>query len=305
MPAVANESDAVRDSGPRRVVIQRNPTSGSGRGRQQIRMLIRHLREAGFVVRLFANRDRLDDFVQRSEIRNSIFALVAAGGDGTVAGLCHRHPDLPIAVLPMGTENLVARHLNIPRCGRTVANMIRGGKSRVFDTAFVNDQRFLLMASAGVDAEVVHRLSTERTGNISYWSYLQPIARSFLKYHYPPIDVCSRDGKVLATGSHVIVTNIPEYGFRMKFSPQADPADGKLDVRIYQHAGRQRTILHALRTRAGWGDRPGDVVRLQAESVELKARDQHVPVQFDGDPVGLCPVQIRIDPQSLRLFVPT
>lgn len=285
-------------------MIQRNPTSGSGRGRQQIRILIHHLRSAGYRVRLFAHRDRLDRFVRDPDNSSSVAAVVAAGGDGTVAGLSHRHPAVPIAILPLGTENLVARYLRIPRCGRTVADMIRIGQTRVLDTGFVNDQRFMLMVSAGIDAEVVHRLSTERRGNISHLSYLKPIFRSFMDYHYPPIDVCSVDGKVLATGSHVIATNIPEYGFRMKFSPLADPTDGKLDIRIYQQVGRQRTILHALRTRAGWTDRTSDVVRLQAEAVELRPRGDSVPVQFDGDPAGLCPVKIRIDRQSLRLFVP-
>ena len=293
---------SIDDGAKKRVVIQRNPTSGSGRGGQQIRILARELKSAGYQVRLFANRDRLDEFLDQPKIHTDVACLVAAGGDGTVASLAHRHPEFPIATLPLGTENLVARHLQIPRCGRTVAKLIQKNVTRTFDTGFVDDQRFLLMVSAGLDAEVVRRLSSVRSGNISHVSYVWPILQSFLGYKGPVVDVHNDTGDVTASGTHVVVTNIGEYGFRMKFCPDADPQDGLLDVRVFTKRGRIRTILHALRVKLGFADRVDDVIRFQATSVELRSAGA-APVQFDGDPAGQCPVKIRIDPQSMKLIV--
>lgn len=285
------------------VVIQRNPTSGSGRGRKQLLSMIRRLRSAGMKVRLFADRDRFDSFVAAASEQEKIRCLVAAGGDGTVASLANRHSRFPIAVLPLGTENLVARHLGISRCGTAAAEIILKGLTRVFDTAFVNNQRFLLMVSTGVDADIVRRLSSSRTGNITHSSYISPIVKSFLRYNFPSVTVHGADGAVLGRGTHVVVTNIPEYGFRMPFAPLADPHDGKLDIRIFQQSGTLATIRHAVRTRLGGSDRPGEVLRLNATEVEISAAEDDVPVQFDGDPGGFCPVHVRIAPASMTLVV--
>lgn len=286
-----------------RILIQRNPTSGSGRGATELRKLIRELRAMRYRVRLFARRENLDEFLSRPDVKATVTCLVAAGGDGTVASLAHRHSEYPIAVLPLGTENLVARHLKIPRCGRTVAEMIKQNKVKYFDTGFVNDQRFLVMVSAGVDAEVVRRLSTIRTGNISRLSYVWPIVQSFFRYRFSGVEVHGPDGQLLASGSHVIISNMPEYGFRMPFCPEADPTDGRLDVRVFRSAGATASLLHAIRTRLGLSDSRRDVARFCLTEVHLRSDSETVPVQFDGDPTQYCPVSVTVAPKSMKLIV--
>lgn len=286
------------------VVVQRNPTSGSGRRAKQILTLIRELRRLGYRVRLFGNRDRLDQFVANSAVQTSLRCLVAAGGDGTIAGLANRHPELPIAALPLGTENLVARYLQIPCCGETVAQMIHSSVTRTFDTGFANDQRFLLMASVGVDADVVRRLDAARVGNIRHLSYVKPILQSFLRYRFPRLSVHSLDGALHGEGTHVIVTNIPAYGFQMPFSPHADPHDGTLDVRIFRRAGRMTTLIHAFRTRLGMSDKDDDVHRFSATEIEIRSEDADTPSQCDGDPAPSCPLQIKVAPTSMTMVVP-
>ncbi len=286
------------------VVIQRNPTSGSGRGANQILNLIRELRRLNYRVRLFGSRERLDQFVGNSTVQKQLRCLVAAGGDGTVAGLVSRHPLFPIATLPLGTENLMAQYLQIPRCGDFVAQMIHKLATQSFDTAFANDRRFLLMASVGVDAQVVQRLHAVRTGNIRRLSYVKPILQSFLGYTFPVLSVYSADGGLRGEGTHVIVTNIPAYGFRMSFSPQADPQSGLLDVRVFRQTGRVTTLLHALRTRFGLADKRGDVQRFTADEIEIRSAGDNTPAQFDGDPAPCCPLRIRVAPASMTIVVP-
>ncbi len=298
------DSEIVTIPNDRRlVVIQRNPTSGSGRNAKHLRLLIHELKTAGFRVRLFANRDRFDDFVASEKENSSIRCLVAAGGDGTISSLTHRHSEFPIATLPMGTENLMARHLEIPRCGATAASAIIGGRIRRFDTGLVNDQRFLLMASVGVDADVVQRLAAVRKGNIHHLSYAKPILQSFLNYSFPKLAVYSVDGELLCEGTHVIATNVPEYGFRMPFCPDANPHDGELDVRVFKQPGRLATLSHAVRTRLGMADRTGDVVRFKATTIEVRAVADATAAQFDGDPAGTCPIRISIAPSSMTMIV--
>ena len=169
------------------VVIQRNPRSGSGKARGELLNLARQLKARGLHVRMFANRPRLDEVVRNAA--KPPVAIVAAGGDGTVGDVAGRHLDLPIAILPLGTENLLARYLKIGRDGTALANMIADGEKLRLDTAMLNEHRFQIVAGFGIDGAVTHRMDEVRTGTISHLSYIQPIVRTFRKYKYVPIRV--------------------------------------------------------------------------------------------------------------------
>src|SRR5262245_13251952 len=106
---------------PRWVVIQRNPKSGTGTTRALLGDLSHALRRRGMRVRMFKSRDRLQSWLDDPERRVQVAALVAAGGDGTVADLANRFPGIPLAILPLGTENLLAKHFEIPASGEAVA----------------------------------------------------------------------------------------------------------------------------------------------------------------------------------------
>src|ERR1700684_2684450 len=112
------------------VAVQRNPSSGDGLKRAEILALCSELRRYGIRPHLFSRRDRLAERLDRPDGRNGLVCLVAAGGDGTVSDLINRFPDVPLAILPLGTENLLARHLGIPCDGRAVAEMIAQGSTR-------------------------------------------------------------------------------------------------------------------------------------------------------------------------------
>ncbi len=259
---------------------------------------------------MFANRGRLDTFVGNPENRCRIRCLVAAGGDGTVSDLVNRHPDLPVAVLPMGTENLLARHLKMPRDGRVVAAAIQQANVRRFDTIQVGNRQFLLMASAGIDAEVVHRLHASRSGHIHHWTYVRPILQTFASYRFPEFSVTDMDTGTTTQGTHVIVSNFREYGFNLKFTPDADPTDGQLDVRVFQGRSLGSTIVHAVVSlfRAQYGRK---VIRFRSRHVSLTAsfKEQTVsdslgiPLEADGDEAGHLPVDIQVNPSAMRLIV--
>lgn len=298
------------------VVIQRNPTSGSGRDRRALHTLMQELRTQRFRVRVFSSRPRLDEFVSSPEVNERLRCLVAAGGDGTVASLAARHPMQPIAVFPMGTENLIARHLNMPRNGSVVARVIQQGRTREFDTARAGDHQFLLMASAGFDADIVRRLHLTRSGNIRHLSYLGPLLRTIMGYQLPQLTVIDHDTGREIDGSHVVISNFKEYALNLKLNPDADPTDGQLDVCVLEARSILRTILHMvcslLKTQTG-----SHVVRIRSRHLTvLPANDldacaanasQSAPpeiyLQTDGDPAGCLPAEISVNASAMRLLV--
>ncbi|MEZ6040981.1 MAG: diacylglycerol kinase family protein [Planctomycetaceae bacterium] len=292
------------------IAIQRNPQSGSGRGRSELLALVHELRQRGYRVRMFKSREQLDIWVRQDQVSRQLRCLVAAGGDGTLADLLNRHPSRPLVPFPLGTENLMARYLGIGRTPALFADMVDANQTLMFDTGLVNDHRFLLMVSLGVDADVVHRLHHERTGNIRHMSYLRPIWNAFRRFRSQRVwaTSCADSAEQIAetlplAGGHVIVANTSAYGFHFQFCPDATPHDGLLDVRVFTGTSRFAMFIHGLSLwlRLPWKNVM--VKRFQSSCIRLNAAGpagtpadtpsgvadagrSSVPAQTDGDPFG-------------------
>jgi len=218
---------------PNFVAIQRNPRSGRGKHRELLLALVRSLRSRGLTPRLFKDRERLRRWVSDPAHREHLRCIVGAGGDGTLSDVFNRFPGIPIAILPLGTENLLARHLGVPRSGEAVARLIAEGSCRRFDLGLMGQRRFALMASAGFDADVIHRLHAVRSGPISHATYLQPILESLRRYEHPPLRVTVDDAPLAREARLAIVVNIPAYAFRLPVAREARGDDGTLDLRLF------------------------------------------------------------------------
>jgi len=288
------------------VVIQRNPNSGSGRGRGELLLLARELKKRGYRVRMFSDRSRLDLYVRQIPETRSLKCIVGAGGDGTVTDLANRHPGVPVAVLPLGTENLLASYLGLTRCGRSLAAAIDRGRVRIFDSAQANGLRFLLMLSVGIDAEIVEAIHRKRSGNIYRHGYLWPILKAFCQSRPAVYVASSADGSRQISGSHIIVTNVPRYGFGLPFAADARPDDGLLDIRVFHGSSRWHIFFHALKLKLGLPLRNDEVSRFSTASVTIHAADstRRMSSQCDGDPGPSLPILITIEPRSLTLIAP-
>ena len=285
------------------VVIQRNPRSGAGSPKRRLLELITELRRSGFRVRMFRHRDRLREWIEKPQHRAALKCLVAAGGDGTVADLFNRFPGVPLAVLPSGTENLLAKYLGIPKCGVTVARMIVNGESKTFDLCQMGERRFAIMASIGFDAAVVHQLHAARHGHITHFSYFQPIWQTLRTYAYPELRVWVDDAAEPVSARMAVICNLPAYALGMKFAASADGSDGSLEVRLFQRGSAFQMLRYLFKVLTGKHELLSDVISLSGRRIRLEGAAT-VPVQIDGDPAGTTPVEISLLPSALTLFIP-
>lgn len=302
------------------VLIARNPHAGRRCRASLVDRLAEMLRDAGFVTRVLTEIDQLATEAEVLHREGRLRAVVAAGGDGTVGLIAHRTlPGVPIAILPLGTENLLARQLGISADVPKVCDAILQGKTRRFDAGQAQGRLFLLMAGCGFDADVVQRLHGSRTGHIHHLSYVKPILQTIRNYDYPDLRVycephvatadseaASRTGvdrPVCLTAKWFFAVNLPRYAMGLRIAPEAAGDDGLLDVCTF---GRG-SLWHGLRYlagitfgwHAGWPDfELNRVRRVRIES------DEPVPYQLDGDPGGYLPVEIEVLPLRLTVVVP-
>lgn len=286
------------------VAIQRNPSSGTGKKKARLLSLINALRRHGIRPRMYSRRERLDQHLRTEADRAGLLCIVAAGGDGTIADVVNRFPGVTVCPFPLGTENVLCKYLRIPDDGEMVAEMIVRHHWRDFDLGEVNGRRFTMMASAGFDGDVVHRLHDLRHGNITKLAYLKPLWQTTFTYQFPIARVFFDDDPVPVCGCLVMVANLPCYGLGLRIVPHANGSDGLLDVGVFPEPGSLKLISYGIDVMAGRQTQPGhDAVFRQARRIRLES-DSPVPIQVDGDPAGQTPCEVSIVPQSMRLIVP-
>ena len=286
------------------VAIQRNPTSGTGARRGVWLELIRELKRRGIRPRLFASRERLQAKLADPAAREQLVCVLAAGGDGTIGDVVNRYPGLPLATLPLGTENLLAKYLKIQPSGTQVAELIASGSRRRLDLGQLNGRRFTLMASCGFDAAVLHRAHASRRGNIHKWHYLPPMWHSIRQYDHPPMRVFVNDDPQPRIARLLIAVNLPKYAFGIPFAPQATADDGQLDLCLFERGSTFQMVRYFGHVIAGQHQSLPDVTSLKASRVRIEA-DVAVPWQMDGDPAGFTPVTLEVLPGAMEVFAPS
>jgi len=154
-----------------RILIIGNPVAGRGRAARRITALELHLCRAGHEVEVFLTETGGDARRRASQVRDGIDRIVVVGGDGTLNEVLNGLPDpakTPLLLLPMGTANVLARELGLPRQPEQAAGLIDRGVVRRLDMGSLGNRRFLALASAGFDAMVTQDLCTRRRGVLGF-----------------------------------------------------------------------------------------------------------------------------------------
>jgi YegS/Rv2252/BmrU family lipid kinase len=232
--------------------------------------------------------------------------LVAIGGDGTVADVAsaaiqHR---LPLAILPGGSTNIIARELGIPADPGAGAALIFGAHRLKQIDAGASDRRiFLHMVGAGFDSRFFARSNPALKRKVGWLAYLPAAARTL--FDRPVVARVTVDGtEVRAVTPMVLVANGRSIiHSALRIAEGISKSDGVFDVFIVTaRSGPQKArVVGRMVTRKL--DASPFVIRLRGQEIAIET-DPPLPVQFDGDVSGETPVRIRMLPGALRVVVP-
>ncbi len=254
--------------------------------------------------------DRYAALVGDIERQGDPCCVVAAGGDGTVSLVVNLTPaEIPIAIMPLGTENLLAKQLGVKPDADFVFRVVCSGRPTSIDAGDANGRLFLLMAGCGFDAEVVQRLHRVRKGHIHRLSYAKPILDSIRSYEYPELRVYCEprpeadQGPEAIRARWVFAVNLPRYAGGLQIAPQASGSDGLLDVCTFKEGSLINGLWYLSGVALGYHEGLDDFQSLRASRLRVES-EQPVPYQLDGDPGGTLPVDIRVLPARATVLVP-
>jgi YegS/Rv2252/BmrU family lipid kinase len=247
-------------------------------------------------------------------VREGFGTIVAAGGDGTANEVLNGIADVPhglkavrLGILPLGTINVFARELGIPRRLDAAVQTLTAGKETTIDLGCVvfganghaRSRYFLQLAGAGVDSRAIELVSWKVKKRFGFMAYVVDALRAAGEKQ-PLITVqCGSD----VSGELVLLGNGRFYGGSFAVFPSASLRDGLLDICVIPKVSWPRAAQIAGGLLTGRVHRWSSAVCLQATQVRLASATK-VILQLDGENTGELPATLSVLPKALRVVVP-
>jgi YegS/Rv2252/BmrU family lipid kinase len=304
-----------------RVLVIANLTAGAGAGRINKRRLLEVAQrdlERDFQVEVAAvDSSAAVIELARVSATSDFHAIVAAGGDGTInavvngmmrAGLDSATTLPPLGVLPMGTGNVFAFNMDIPRSWRDACRTIRTGNVRTIDvgvaTAGDETRHFLLMAGVGFDAKVVEDTSLRLKYVLRDFAYVLKTLQNVVLHQGARVTLRFVEGRVHREEAWlVMIGNAASYAWDIKVTQHARVDDGVLDVCLMPFENKIVSIQQAMQILTGQHIERGTARYWQTRSLRIES-EPSVPVQLDGDEWARTPLEIRVLPAAIRVLAP-
>ena len=291
-----------------KILIIHNQSSGYGDG--AVFDFVRSLSKAGneITLRVF---DKDDPWPDKLDDAAGFDAVVASGGDGTIARACYdlRGTGIPLLPFPSGTSNALATNLFSPSEPHALAKQLVEGETLDFDLGEISfageSHGFSLVAGCGYDATIMHAAEANKQllGPMAYFqaAFTNPNPQ---KSHFT-IEI---DGELIEVdGLCVMVANFSKMQYDIALMHQNLPRDGLLDVIILKGENAFGLIPPFMATildrNGGYPDR-GDLVEVHRGMHVKVVADPPLPIQFDGEPCPqTTPFEARLLPMHSRFIV--
>jgi diacylglycerol kinase family enzyme len=268
----------------------------------------------------------------KEAIAKGAAVVLAAGGDGTVRAVAEAlsGTDTPLALLPSGTGNLLARNLELPLddLEHSVETALTGD-DRTIDVGTVEVERpdgsratntFLVMAGVGLDAQMIANTNPEQKKKVGWLAYVDAIARSLRRNHRIRLRYTVDGSPIQTMSAHtVLVGNCGALPGNILLLPDAKIDDGIFDLVALRPKGAIGWVQ--IWVKIVWEN---GVLRRSAVGRKLMGLSKEVRTlryltgrsfvarfsrpeeyELDGDPFGKAvAIRVLVEPLALKVRVP-
>ena len=230
--------------------------------------------------------------------------MAVHGGDGSineaVAGLCQIEGRRPaLALIAGGTANVLALETGTGLASLRIAQDIMDGRTTPLYYGLANGRPFLLMASAGFDAAVVHQCPSGLKATLGKWAYIAAAIALKRRARTPDLLVTVA-GRTLVCRI-AICANASRYGGDFVIAPETHATRPGIQLVLVEQDGLLALLRIGWRLLTGSSLEGAGVLTLGADEIEIAAIAP-TPTQLDGDPLGKTPLHVTTADPPLRLI---
>ncbi len=219
--------------------------------------------------------------------------IAAAGGDGTLNAVVNgAAPNgRTLALLPLGTANVLAREIGLPHDTEQLAALLANAAPRPIWPGRAGDRLFVTMASAGFDLQIVAAVDPgfkQRFGRLAFaWA----IACCLWRYRPAMLTVAANGHEYRAAA--MVAAKGRFYAGSYVIAPQADLTSPNLILVLFERSGRTAILRYLAAMLLGRLHRAAGVMAVPASEAVVSAQSA-IPVQADGEIVGDLPMRFGV-----------
>jgi diacylglycerol kinase (ATP) len=232
--------------------------------------------------------------------------IVAVGGDGTVneiaSALVNTHCKL--GIIPAGSGNGLARHLNIPMVVSEALGVIKNHKIQIIDAGEANGRYFFCNCGIGFDASVGKKFAHYNKRGMQ--NYIRAILNKYITYSPKSYIIKINHKRIQLDAFLVTFANSGQYGNNAYIAPHAVINDGMLDMCVLRPFPKSSTIELGLRLFFKNIDQSPYLEVMQVKKATLKrCGKKKITIHLDGTPIVIKKkLKIKVIPEALQVMIP-
>lgn len=283
-----------------------NPNSGEGAVAKVLDTIIEKYQNKDFIIIPF-RITKFKNIDKTFEEDMSIYHhILIAGGDGTLNQVINimknKNIDIPIAILPLGTANDFAKHLELPENVEDACDCILNGKIHEIDLGKANDKYFINVFSFGLFTDVSQKTNTHLKNTIGKLAYYFNGIKEIPTFKKMNVRVKSDSFSYSGTAIIFFVFNGKTAG-NINIAYKSEITDGLLDIIIIKGENIKSTILSVFEFLRGEHlEDPKDIIHVKSDSFDIKYTDPLINTDIDGEPGPVSPIHISCIKRGLKII---
>ena len=253
-----------------------------------------------------SKKEHAIDLTQKA-INEKPDVVVACGGDGTVNEVARElvKTEIPIAVVPVGSGNGIARHFKIPSVISNAIQLIKKKKIAKMDVGVVNGHYFFGNMGCALESHFIRIYN--KNGSHGIWAYMIAFFNAIISFKYQKILIEYQKEIKQISPFVFLVSNTNQQGYNFSLTPKALSDDGQLDLFWMEKSSLIKKVKFMINTLLGKRLKSNDYNFVKLSTLKISLFDPgNFCIQIDGEylPLTSKNLEVEVIPKKLNVIVP-
>lgn len=282
-----------------------NPYSGDRSFRMRLDLVIDKLQRCGYEVTPYRTMS-VDDIYASMKNAPGCDIVIASGGDGTINhvinAMIQNNIDVPVGIIPSGTSNDFAGHLNISKKITMACDIIAGGKITELDIGKINDRYFVNVAAGGLLTDVSQKIDINLKNTLGKMAYYIKGIEQIPNFRAIPITIKCEE-KIIQEMVYLFVILNGSMAGGFKLAPDSTAQDGMLNLVAVKACSIVELFNLFIKMLKGEHLGSSSIIYLRSKGFVIEC-DENIETDIDGETGPVFPLNVRVSSKKLKVFIP-